>query len=241
MLNQIYCEDCLEGLKKIPDNSVDLVIIDPPYEMAKKCEHCGEDRISKGIKKVHLELAENSLINGFDPRILDELMRVMKKVNIYIWCNGKQIPNYIKYFVLTLKCKLEIIIWGKTNAMPLFNNKYLNDKEYCLYFRNGGYCNPNNYEDARTIYFSTTNIKDKTKYGHPTIKPLSLIRKMVRNSSKENDTVLDCFLGSGTTAIACILENRNYIGFEKNKEYFKICQKRIEEAYKERNDVNVNK
>ena len=140
---------------------------------------------------------------------------------------------YIKYFNLKLKCKLEVIIWSKTNPMPLYNNKYMNDKEYCLYFRNGGYCSPKNYEDAKTVYISKANVEDKKLYEHPTIKPLELIRKMIRNSSKENDIVLDCFLGSGTTSVACILENRKYIGFEINKKYFDIANKRIAEVNKD--------
>jgi len=75
--------------------------------------------------------------------------------------------------------------------------------------------------------------KDKKMYEHPTIKPLELIRRLIRNSSKENDIVLDCFLGSGTTAVACILENRKYIGFEINKKYFDIANKRISEINKD--------
>ena len=231
-LNKIYNEDCLKGLKKIPDNSIDLVLIDPPYDICTAGGKKGNTRIAKSIKKVESELINNKLVDGFDIKVLDELVRVMKGINIYIWCNVRQIPMYIKYFNLQLKCKLEVVIWNKTNPMPLYNNKYLNDKEYCLYFRTNGYCNPKNYEDAKTVYISTINVRDKKMYNHPTIKPLELIRKMVRNSSKENETVLDCFLGSGTTAVACILENRNYIGFEIEKKYYDIALKRIEEAIK---------
>ena len=231
-VNKIYNEDCLLGLKKIPDNSIDLVLIDPPYDI---CQHKhlsknAKGKISEGILKLEKELAESNLVNSYDIRILDELIRVMKNINIYIWCNARQIPMYVKYFNLQLKCKLEVILWNKTNAMPLYSNKYLNDKEYCLYFRKNGYCKPKSYEDAKTIYVSQINIKDKKLYEHPTIKPLELIRKLIRNSSKENDIVLDCFLGSGTTAVACILENRNYIGFEINKKYYDTALKRIAEV-----------
>ena len=236
-VNKIYNEDCLLGLKKIPDNSIDLVLIDPPYDICTTGGKKGTGRLAKDMMKLEKELINNDLVNSFDIRILDELIRVMKGINIYIWCNARQIPMYIKYFNLELKCKLEIVIWGKTNPMPLYSNKYMNDKEYCLYFRNGGHCKPKNYEDAKSIYLSTINVKDKKLYEHPTIKPLKLIRKLVRNSSKENDIVLDCFLGSGTTAVACILENRKYIGFEINKKYFDIANKRISEINKD-GDVN---
>lgn len=82
---------------------------------------------------------------------------------------------------------MDIIIWNKTNALPLFNNKYLSDKEYCLYFRKGGYCSPKSYEDAKTVFLYPINIKDKKKWKHLTIKLETLIRKLIRNSSREND------------------------------------------------------
>ena len=76
------------------------------------------------------------------------------------------------------------------------------------------------------------NHADKKIYNHPTIKPLEYIRTLIRNSSNENDVILDPFMGSGTTAIACLKENRRYIGFEINEEYYDISQKRIENEKK---------
>ncbi len=232
-VNKIYNEDCLVGLKKIPDNSIDLVLIDPPYDICTAGGKKGNDKLSHDIMKLEKELIDNNLVSSFDIKVLDEIVRVMKGINIYIWCNARQIPMYIKYFNLQLQCKLEVVIWGKTNPIPLFSNKYMNDKEYCLYFRKDGYCKPKSYEDAKSIYISKANVEDKKKYQHPTIKPLELIRRLIRNSSKENEIVLDCFLGSGTTAVACILENRKYIGFEINKKYFDIANKRILETKKD--------
>lgn len=235
MLNKIYNEDCLIGIKKIPDNFIDLVIIDPPYQINNHNVKYDSD-LARSINNYNNELYDTKLTNGYDYKILDELIRVLKKINIYIFCNGEQIPFYIKYFVIDRKCKMDIIIWNKTNALPLFNNKYLSDKEYCLYFRKGGYCSPKNYEDAKTVFYYPINIKDKKKWKHPTIKPEELIRKLIRNSSKEGDIVLDSFMGSGTTAISCIKENRNFIGYEINKEFYKICLKRIKEVKEELND-----
>ena len=237
-LNKIYNEDCLEGIKKIPTASIDLVVIDPPYELStrKKDESFNKNKITRDIYKLQEELIKGSLVNGYDYVILDELVRVMKTINIYIWCSKKQLLFYFDYFVKKLGCNYEVLLWNKTNAMPLYSNTYLSDKEYCLYFRKKGYCKPKSYSDARTVYFSTTNMSDKKRYGHPTIKPLVFIRKIIRNSSVEGDVVLDSFMCSGTTAVACILENRNYIGFEVNKKYYDIALKRIEETKKEMNN-----
>ncbi len=235
MLNKIYNEDCLTGIKKIPDNFIDLVIIDPPY-LINNHNVKYDSKLAQSIKNYNNELYDTNLTNGYDYNILDELIRVLKKINIYIFCNGEQIPFYIKYFVIDRKCKMDIIVWNKTNALPLFNNKYLSDKEYCLYFRKGGYCSPKNYEDAKTVFYYPINIKDKKKWNHPTIKPEELIRKLIRNSSKEGDIVMDSFMGSGTTAISCLKENRNFIGYEINEEFYKICLKRIKKVKEELND-----
>lgn len=237
-INSIYNEDCMNGIKKIPTASVDLVIIDPPYQLNfSKRKNKDRDKLTSATCKIHEELISIHLTGGYNYNLLDELVRVMKRINIYIWCNKSQLQMYFDYFVKNLECNFEILVWNKTNPLPTYHNTYLSDKEYCLYFKKKGYCNPQNYEDARTVFLSSTNIKDKRKYGHPTIKPLDFIRKIIRNSSKENDVILDCFIGSGTTAVACIYEKRNYIGFEINKNYYDIAIKRIKEAKEE----NINK
>jgi DNA modification methylase len=235
-LNKIYNMDCYDGIKNISDNSIDLIVIDPPYIIDIHKGQKDTNGLSKKIKKIGAELTDKNLTDGYDLKLLDELVRVMKTINIYIWCSGKQIPAYIDFFIKNHNCNMEVLIWNKTNAVPLFNNKYLNDKEYCLYFRKKGYCKPNGYSDAKTVYTLPINLKDKKIWKHPTIKPLSIIRTIIRNSSKETEIVLDCFAGSGTTAVACILENRNYICYEINKEYYNIAEKRIEEAEESLND-----
>lgn len=232
--NVIYNEDCYIGIKNIPNNSVDLVIIDPPYDIDTRRNRIGYNRIAKSILKVENTLVNHNLTESYDFSLLDELIRIMKKVNIYIWCNKNQIEDYLKYFVDKHKCRYEILIWNKTNAMPLYSNKYINDKEYCLYFRKESKCNPTTYDDARTVYTSPSNARDRVLYQHPTIKPVDFIRRMIRNSSNENDIVLDCFMGSGTTAVASIMENRKYIGFEINKKYFDISNARIEKILEEK-------
>lgn len=151
----------------------------------------------------------------------------MKTPNIYIWCNGKQIPDYIDFFCKKNKCNLEILIWNKPNVPPLFNNKYLTDKEYCLYFRKGGYCNPKNYNSAKTVFFQKMNVFDKKKYNHPTIKPLNIIKTLIENSSLENQIVFDPFSGSGTTCVAAKELQRRYIGIEVDFEFYKISINRL--------------
>ena len=103
----------------------------------------------------------------------------------------------------------------------------------------GGYCNPETYDEAKTVYYTPINQKDKELYDHPTIKPLSIIKNLVKNSSKENDVVLDCFMGSGTTGVACKQLNRNFIGIEIDKKYFEIAKNRIEGTTNKPKDVGL--
>ena len=228
-LNKITCGDCYELIKGLPDKSVDLIVTDPPY-LIENTKAGGHSNLAKSIQGMNDELANGILTQGINEKILDEFMRVIKVPNIYIWCNHKQIPMYLDYFVNKHKCSFDIIIWVKTNAMPLFNNKYLTDKEYCLYFRKGAYCNPQSYEEAKTVYFQPINITDKQLFEHTTIKPINIIQTLIKNSSNENDIVLDCFMGSGTTAVACKETGRQFIGFEIEPKWVNVANDRLQKT-----------
>lgn len=173
------------------------------------------------------ELDNKNLNDGMDLKILDDLVRIMKEINIYIWCNKNMIPDFMKYFVGQHKCNFNIITWHKTNAMPLLNGQYLIDTEYCLYFKKNRKLNTN-YDTAKTHYELPINIRDKNKFKHPTIKPFNIIKNFIINSSSEGDIVLDCFSGSGTTCVAAKELNRQYIGIEIDPEYHKISVDRLE-------------
>ena len=230
-VNRIYNMDCLAGMKLMLEQGmlVDLIVTDPPY-FIKSTRAGGKSELARSIQPMNDELQNGNLTVGIDDKILNVMWSLMKAPNIYIWCNGAQIPQYIDFFVKKHKCKMDIIVWHKTNATPLFCNKYLSDKEYCLYFRRGGYCQPQSYKKATTVYELPINSKDKRLYGHPTIKPLPIIRTIVENSAKPNQLVLDPFMGSGTTAVACKGLGRNFIGFEIKPEYVATSEMRLANA-----------
>lgn len=227
-INKIVNGDAYELIKQLDENSIDLIITDPPY-LIENTKTSSKSDLAKSIQKMNTQLENNreNLANGIRYEILDQFMRVMKKPNIYIWCNHKQIPMYLDYFVNKQGCNFDIILWLKSNATPLFCNKYLTDKEYCLYFRKGGFCNPSSYEEARTWFIEPINTKDKEKFEHPTIKPYKMIERMVLNSSIKGDVILDTFIGSGTTAVACKNNERNFIGFEIDNKWCKIANDRV--------------
>lgn len=216
-----------EEIKKLPDRSVDLIVTDPPYDIDNKRKAKGE--ISRFFKSVIDDLEASNATGGIDVSILDDFMRVMKTPNIYIWCNRKQILTYLDYFVKQHGCKYEILVWIKTNPIPACGMNYLNDKEYCLYFRKNKKIHTV-YQRAHTYWITPTNKKDKQLYHHPTVKPLSIIEDLILNSSEEGDTVLDPFAGSGTTGEAAIRNKRNFIGFELDHSHYETCLYRINQV-----------
>ena len=224
---QLYNGDCLELMKNIPDGSVDLVLTDPPYVIETKGGGiCGKYGLVKQFKENHLD----EMKNGFDTQVLDEICRVLKKINVYFFCSQKQIMPLLDYFVKEKKCNWNLLCWHKTNPVPACGNKYLTDTEYILFFREKGVKVYGEFDTKFTYYVTPSNQKDKKKYGHPTIKPIEILQNLIVNSSIENGSVLDCFMGSGSTGVACINTNRNFIGIELDKGYFDIAKRRINEA-----------
>ena len=138
------------------------------------------------------------------------------------------------YFIDKKNCNFNILVWCKDNPVPFCASNFLSDLEYCLVFYEPGIkIKQSGFENKRKWYLSHINICDKKKYNHPTIKPLEYIKKHILNSTQENDIVLDCFCGSGTTCVACKETGRRFIGMEINPEYHKIAVDRL-------NGINAN-
>jgi site-specific DNA-methyltransferase (adenine-specific) len=230
-LNQIYLGDAYKLIKEIPDKSIDLIVTDPPYEFGTGGVKTGIFKERKGVQ-AYEEIRSHNLDKGISLSILNEYVRVLKKINIYLWCNKEQLLDYMNFFIKEHKCNFEIIIWAKTNPAPFLNGHYLKDKEYCLYFWEQGVKVKPTFETGKTVYVTNTNTYDKSKYTHPTIKPLEIIKNLIKNSCDldgggEKPIVLDTFIGSGTTAVACKELGINYIGFELNEKFYKIACDRV--------------
>ena len=225
-LNKIYNMDCLDGMRQLPDNCVDLVVTDPPYVI----ETSGAGIYKQADKQYVKEL--NNMKDGFSTQVLDELCRIMKKINIYFFCSQKQIIPLLDYFVKGKKCNWNLLTWHKTNPVPACGNKYLTDTEYILFFREKGVKIYGEFKTKFTYYITPLNQSDKKKYGHPTIKPMNIVKNLIVNSSLEDGIVFDPFMGSGTTAVAAKECGRNFIGYELDSDYYEICNKRLDEINK---------
>ena len=226
--NNIYQGDCLELMKGIPDNSIDLVFTSPPYNF-------GGVSIYKKLGKKYSNYDDNmkplQYYKWLDERLI-EMIRISRLtfLNIQMLSGNKDalfsiIGNYKKY----LK---EIIIWNKINSEPAISKNVLNSQfEFILVFSN-----TNNKRKFDVCNFrrgrlsNLWNIHKNYKFnlkGHHAIMSIDLAIKVIDNFSKTNDLILDPFLGSGTTAVACKQLGRRYIGIEISKEYCKISEDRI--------------
>lgn len=250
--NQIYLADCYQAIKELPDNCIDCIYTDIPYLYSqggggnselgqrtakKRLELMGlketlYDKSLSGSDLMKLANKEKhtadvvSIEEGIDLSVLNEFCRVMKKINIFIWCSKLQIADILNYFIAK-GCNYEILVWCKTNPTPATNNVWLPDLEYCLYFRECGILLNDGYEFKSKYYISPANKKDKDRFNHPTIKPLELVERHLKHATQENDIVVDFFLGSGTTAVACKNTNRQYLGFEIQANWYKIAKDRL--------------
>jgi len=205
LINTIQNIDCLEGFKKIPDRSIDLVLTDPPYGLNKQ-----------GIKNDH----DLSLFYS----ILPESHRVLKDNSFFItFFSTKFLPYIFKnnpfqyYWNFILYCPN-----GRVMS-PIGFTKYMS----CVVFKKG---NPKMVKRSKDIFVDTPGKMvepDEGFINHPTPKPKTFIKEILNMFSKEGDIVLDPFIGSGSTAVACKILKRNYIGFDINNDYCKLSENRI--------------
>jgi len=232
-INKIYNMDCMEGMKQFPDKSIDLVVTDPPYKIVQG--GCSNKAVTinacGGILNKHdgdnIELVKKGKIFNHNEiqfnEWLPEIYRVLKdNSHCYIMINGR---NLSKLQMEAEKVGFEfhnIIGWDKGNATP--NKWYMQRLEFILFLFKGEAKNINNM--GTTTLLQVPNIKRGTKL-HPTEKPVDLMKVLIENSSNEGDLILDPFMGAGSTALACKELNRNFIGFEIDKHYHSIAEKRL--------------
>lgn len=323
-LNKIYCMDCLEGLKQLPDKSIDLIIVDPPYFQVMVTDHKGtsygwdnqwdsfkhylnwckewfielkrilksngslyifsDDKISAYLqieldKLFNLENSivwvkpNNMTIKGWDKfrcysPITERILFYSKESrdsNLQNECYAENVKIFMPIIEYMIEQKRLIKDYFKFNTDKEFNeyiNKITNTSSVVSrhYFTYSQWVFPtkeiykrlqsiNNevfkkeyevfkkeYEEKRRVFkpkknftdvwtFNITSSSEKTY--HPTQKPIALIRRIIDTSSNEGDLVLDCFMGSGTTAVACKQLKRQYIGFEINSKYIELAQNRL--------------
>jgi DNA modification methylase len=209
MINLVNA-DCIEAMSKLSDKSIDLVVTDIPY---------GEvNRKSAGLRNLDKDKAD--VVNFNLPDLVDELCRLTKG-SIYIFCGINQVST-IRETMTKNKMSTRLCIWEKTNPSPMNGDKiWLSGVEACVF---GKFPKATFNEHCKNTVFKYPCGRNKI---HPTQKPEELIERLVLASSNVGDLVLDPFSGSGTTAVVCKKNSRNFIGFELDKEYYDKAVDRI--------------
>ena len=226
-LNKIYNMDCLEGMKGIDDKSIDLIVTDPPYKTTARGNYGNTGGMLK--KKIYMEGKVFEHNNIKPSEFIPEFYRILKDgSHCYIMSNHINLQNMIN---TSTECGFKFVkclIWNKGNK--IMGHYYMNQFEYILFLRKGKGKRINNCGTSDIL--DIPNKKQKGNDGknlHDTEKPINLMQILVENSSQKNEIVLDPFMGIGTTAIACINTDRNYIGFELDDTYYDLASKRIED------------
>lgn len=148
--------------------------------------------------------------------------------------------DLITYYHERDNVNMDLITWGKTNPMPLSNNHFLNDTEYCLciHEKGIGWNAKAGAKVKRKCYMTSVNKEDKNNFIHPCCKPVEILSNFVENSSKEGDIIFDPFMGSGSTCIAAKRLNRKYIGFELEEKWFNVAKDRLQ-GINQKGEVNL--
>ena len=217
-LNTIYNEDCLEGMKRIPDGSIDLIVTDPPYLISYKTSH-RKNKDHKFTKEIANDNNPDIIV-----RYIKECHRILKNDSaMYMFCSFDKVDFFKQELEKYFKVK-NMIVWVK-NSHTAGDLKAQFGKKYELVFL---------VNKGRAL-FNGKRLTDVWEFDrvvgnnqlHQNQKPLELIEQCINKHSNAGDVVFDGFMGSGTTAIACLNTDRQYIGFELDEGYYNIAQDRI--------------
>lgn len=223
---QLFNQDCIEGMQTLADNSIDCIIADPPYVISRDTNFH-----TMGRRGGTMDFGEwDSHFNM--ERFVKELPRIVKEnSNVVIFNDWKKLESLKRIMEDNQISVKRCLVLNKSNPAPFNRDRlFVNDVEFALW---GVYNSKNkptkwtfNRQEKYEKCIINTTVQSK-KY-HPTMKDINVIEKLLMILSNKGDIILDPFSGSGTTAIACINNNRNFIGFELDKDYYDISLDRIE-------------
>ena len=219
--------NCLDTLKNIPNESIDLIVTDPPYPTTSR-GNAGNSggMLQKDINKKGKVFTYNNInCKEYAP----EFYRLLKDgSHCYVMTNHINLIDMLNTFTDVGFHFIKSLIWNKGNK--IMGQYYMSQYEYILFFRKGKGKKINNCGTSDILSIPNKKTKDKDgKNIHDTEKPIELMEVLVNNSSQENELVLDPFMGVGSTGLACIKNNRNFIGIEIDENYFNIAKSRLEE------------
>ena len=224
-LLNLICGECIEQLKLIDDESIDLIVTDPPYKTTAR-GHAGN---AGGMMQKKINMSGQVFqFNNIDcSEYAPEFYRILKNgSHCYIMTNHVNLIHILNTFTNVGFHFIKSLIWDKGNKiMGLF---YMSQYEYILFFRKGRGIKIKHCGTSDILSVPNNKLKDDSgKNLHDTEKPVKLMEILIDNSSQIGELVLDPFMGIGSTGIACKNLNRKFIGIELDKDYFNIAKQRI--------------
>lgn len=235
---KLYNGDCLEVMDKMIDEGikVDLILTDPPYELDNHGKGKNDFKDRKLVKENHIK----DISEGFDyEETFSRMLKLQDKVNMLIFCSNEQISKIMNYFENNKekkKLSVTLLVWKKSNPIPLCWGKYISDAEFIIYVRGKGATFNNKADISKKYKVKKYPVINAKKRLHPAQKPVELLMDLIELHSLENQTVLDCFMGSGSTGEGCLRLNRKFIGIDNDKENFNVTKERLEN-FKEINKI----
>ncbi len=243
-LNKIYNQDCIDGMKDIPDNKIDLVITDPPFAINFKSKKANYNRIASRVLPGYNEIESKDYYN-FTYNWMNQINRILKKSgSMYVFSGWNNLKDILTALDENGFITINHIIW-KYQFGVVTSKKFVTSHYHCLYV-----CKNNNERkffpysrfdknaktsDGKSLHYNDKedvwNIKREYWTGDektPTKLPAEIIKKILEYSSEEKDVVFDPFLGSGQVAVVSKMLKRKYLGFEIVKEYYNFAKKRLE-------------
>ena len=231
--HNVYFEDCVEGMKeRVEDNSIDAVVTDPPY---------GFDFVGRGEDGQDFDSLANFDDWELFENALDQFRRVVKEDgHVYVWWGWQFYGRMEEMFRQRFEHH-DTLIWAKNNFGLNGHANYSYRPQYEVCFHGSLTDNPRPLNNANSLSDLLEFDRDAGgDYEHPTQKPVPLISKLIADCTSKGDTVLDAFMGGGTTAVAAIQNDRNVVGFELDGDnYGSVIERRIGEAKRQR-DAGVN-
>ena len=231
---QLWHGDCFEKMKQIPDHSVDLILCDPPYNLAKY----STGNMTFGWRgQVNNDVADwdKKTLNPAD--LVDEFKRVLTpKGNIFIFCSYNLIGKFHEAFNAEFET-FQFMVWHKTNPIPCIRkSSFLNSCELIVCLWNKGHTWNFTKQTEMHNFIEAPICAGKERLQnpkHPTQKPLAVLEHIIKIASNPDDVVLDMFMGVGSTGVAALKNKRRFIGIELEPAYFKAAEQRIKETISE--------
>lgn len=213
MESKIIQGDCMDELDSLEENSIDLIVTDPPYFIP-----ANHYNTRKQFKR---NFGDLGVMEFFFKEVIKKMVKVLKdEGRMYLFCNGQSYPIFYYHLYPYFK-SIRPLIWDKKVSI---NGYHWRHQHELIIFAEMPKSKPIPTGDGDILRYNAVKVNDRE---HPAEKPVDLLKELIKKSTNEGEVVMDCFAGGGSTGLACKELGRIFVGIEKEKEYFDKMKRRI--------------